>query len=148
MARPLRAIKIVALFGAAAITLLAVFATVQNPVLAAKEPRGPIRASGVNEPDEMLVEPFPATVLTEREQMLKTAFDNSEDAVRLSALNQVISKYSDYSDAYILRLSVFCNGNDRAAILSDIDNALKFIENSSLRAGPGNLHRTISGVSA
>lgn len=80
MACPLRAIKIVALFGAAAITLLAVFATVQNPVLAAEEP-------GVDEPDEMLVEPFPATVLTERERMLGQALDNSEDTVRLSVLN-------------------------------------------------------------
>jgi hypothetical protein len=60
MARPLRAIGIVALVGAAAITWFAVFATGQNPVLAAKEVRGPIRVSGVNEPDEMLVEPFPA----------------------------------------------------------------------------------------
>jgi hypothetical protein len=129
MARSLRAAGIATLVGAA---LLSVFPNVQSSVLAAKEERGPIRISGVNEPDEMLVQPLSATVSTERERMLGQALSSSEETVRLSALNRVIAQYPDFSDAYILRLGVLCKGNDRAAILSDVDNALKFIENSSL----------------
>jgi hypothetical protein len=60
MAYSLRAMGIAALSGAAAITLFAALPNVLNPALAAKEHRAPIRVAGVNEPNEMVVEPFPA----------------------------------------------------------------------------------------
>jgi tetratricopeptide (TPR) repeat protein len=98
----------------------------------------PILIPGVQEPDEMRVEPFPTHVLTEPERMLAEAMnnikdENSPDAL-LPALNRILAKYPDYGDGYTLRLISLCNGKDRAATLLDINSALKYksnLENAS-----------------
>jgi tetratricopeptide (TPR) repeat protein len=92
--------------------------------------RAPILIPGVQEPEEMRVEPFPAHVLTQPETMLAEAMnglkdEKSPDAL-LPALNKILAKYPNYGDGYTLRLISLCNGNDRAAILSDVNNALKY----------------------
>jgi tetratricopeptide (TPR) repeat protein len=98
-----------------------------NPHLA------PILIPGVQEPEEMRVEPFPAHVLTEPERMLAEGMNNIKDKDRLDALlpvlNGILAKYPDYGDGYTLRLISLCNGNDHAAILSDINSALKYKSN-------------------
>jgi hypothetical protein len=94
--------------------------------------RQPILISGVQEPDEMRVEPFPAAnyVPTAPEQMLadamKSVGSNKPEAL-LPALNQLLAKYPDFSDAYVMRLGALCEGNDLIAISSDINNALKYL---------------------
>jgi tetratricopeptide (TPR) repeat protein len=90
---------------------------------------------GVQEPDEMRVEPFPVNnvVLTAPELMLGEAIesaDKSDPAALLPALNQILAKYPDYSDGYVARSFALCGGNDRAAIMSSIGSALKFIGTS------------------
>jgi tetratricopeptide (TPR) repeat protein len=92
--------------------------------------REPILIPGIQEPEEMRVEPFPVYVPTEPERMVGQAMkeiqgNTSPDAL-LPALNHILSKYPDYADGYVLRLGPLCNGKDRAAILSDINSALKY----------------------
>lgn len=77
----------------------------------------------------MRVEPFPAYVPTEPERMvgeaMKSAAGNSNPDALLPALNGILAKYPEYADGYVLRLVSLCTGDDHAAILSDISNALK-----------------------
>jgi len=95
--------------------------------------REPIRIAGVQEPEEMLVEPFPLPVLTEPERMLRDTMkgpDGMKESILKPALNQILEKYPDFSDGYIWRLDALCAGVDRAAILSDVNNALKYAADS------------------
>lgn len=90
----------------------------------------PILVPGVAEPDEMRVEPFPKFAPTEPERMLGDAMKqtqgNNDPNALLPALNRILAKYPDYGDGYAMRLGSLCSGKDRAAILSDIKNALKY----------------------
>jgi len=106
---------------------------------AAEQSWQPILIPGVQEPEEMRVEPFPTTKaeLTEPERMLGEALqksDNSNPATLLPALNRILAQYPDFSDGYIMRAFALCDpGNDRAAITADLDRALNSI--ASLRFG-------------
>jgi hypothetical protein len=42
----------------------------------------------------------------------------------------IITKYPEYAGGYILRIGALCQGQDRGAILSTIDRALKYLGNS------------------
>lgn len=82
----------------------------------------------------MLAEPFPAYSPTEPEKMLGDAMKevrgNSDPNALLPALNRILAKYPDYADGYAMRLGMLCAGKDRAAIVADINNALKYEKNS------------------
>ena len=103
-----------------------------QPVAAENQHRDPVLIPGINEPEELRVEPVAPsqTKLTAPQQMLADAMNNSgqnsDPTALLPAVNKIIAKYPDYSDAYLMRLGALCNGNDRAAIMSDINNALRF----------------------
>jgi tetratricopeptide (TPR) repeat protein len=90
----------------------------------------PILIPGVTEPEEMRVEPFPKVVPTEPERMLGDAMKetrgNSDPNALLPALNRILAKHPDYGDGYVMRLASLCSGKDHAAILSDINNAIKY----------------------
>jgi tetratricopeptide (TPR) repeat protein len=90
----------------------------------------PILVLGVAEPEEMRVEPFPKFLPSEPERMLGDAMKetrgNSDPNALLPALNPILAKYPDYGDGYVMRLGSLCSGKDHAAILSDINNALKY----------------------
>lgn len=90
----------------------------------------PIAIPGVIEPAEMLVAPFPKAVLSGPDQLLANAMKetggNADRNALLPALNRILAKYPNYADGYVMRLDSLCNRKDRAAILSDIDSALRY----------------------
>jgi tetratricopeptide (TPR) repeat protein len=94
----------------------------------------PILIPGIQEPAEMRVEPISVAVLTPPERMLGDAMQrggNERDTAALvPALDRIIAKYPDYSDGYVMRLGSLCDSSDRAAILSNINNALKYVSSS------------------
>jgi tetratricopeptide (TPR) repeat protein len=102
---------------------------------AAEQSRQPILIPGIQEPEEMRVEPFPTTKpdLTAPEQMLGEALqkpDMSKPAALLPALNRILAQYPDFADGYIMRAFALCDpGNDRAAIAEDLKRALNSIAN-------------------
>ena len=78
--------------------------------------RDPILIPGVQEPEEMRVEPFPAASPTPPEQMFAAAMqevgNTSKPEALLPALDRILNKYPDYSDGYTMRLAALCSGND------------------------------------
>jgi tetratricopeptide (TPR) repeat protein len=104
--------------------------------LAEEQRRAPILIVGVQEPEEMRVEPLPTNKLdlTAPERMLGEALqnsDNSKPATLLPALNRILAQYPDFSDGHIMRAFALCDsGNDRSAIAADLDRALKLIATS------------------
>ena len=105
--------------------------------------RDPILVSGVKEPEEMRVEPRPTPVPTEPERMLavetKGGTKMNDPAILLPALNRVLAKFPDYSDGYAMRAGSLCAGSDRAAVLADINNALKHVDNSRVKESAASL---------
>jgi tetratricopeptide (TPR) repeat protein len=105
--------------------------------------RDPILLSGVKEPEEMRVEPRPTPVPTEPERMLavetKGGTKMSDPATLLPALNRVLAKFPDYSDGYAMRAGSLCAGSDPAAILADINSALKYVDNSRVKESAASL---------
>jgi tetratricopeptide (TPR) repeat protein len=93
----------------------------------------PILIPGIQEPEEMRVEPFASKKvdLTPPQRMLGDVLSGyNKPADWLPALNRLIAQYPEYPDPYILRLATLCEGNDAAAVASDLDHALKFIGTS------------------
>jgi hypothetical protein len=95
----------------------------------------PILIPGVQEPEEMRVPPVSmgGSELTPPERELADAtknFSKVNDPNALPAINQILSKFPDFADGYLFRLGFLCDGNDRQAALSDVNNAIKFEENS------------------
>jgi tetratricopeptide (TPR) repeat protein len=93
--------------------------------------REPVLISGIQEPDEMRVEPFPVTTiaLTAPQRMLADAMKNigtDKTPAMMLAVNQILAKFPDFAEGYVMRLATRCEGTDLAAIGSDIDNALKY----------------------
>jgi len=108
-----------------------------------KPHRRPILIPGVQEPEEMRVEPFPIHILSAPEQMLwLKGNDSGKRDGSLAVLNRVLAKYPNYSDGYVMRLGLLCDSHDHAAILSDINSALKYI--SSSQAGKDSLGSLLS----
>jgi tetratricopeptide (TPR) repeat protein len=145
MARSLRYAVLVLLLALSAILVYQYrghFDRSQGPV--AEFHHDPILISGIAEPEEMRVEPFPAVVPNGPERMLREAMKeirgNSDPNALLPALNRTLAKYPDYADGYVIRLGALCTGKDRAAILSDINNALKY------ESGSENLKETHASV--
>jgi tetratricopeptide (TPR) repeat protein len=105
-------------------------------LLSAHSMAAPISIAGVQEPEEMRVEPFPTNKpdLSPPERLLGEALQNSDKgkpASLLSPLNRILEQYPDFSDGYIMRAFTLCEpGNDRAAIAADLDRALKSIASS------------------
>jgi tetratricopeptide (TPR) repeat protein len=96
-----------------------------------EQPRAPILIPNVQEPEEMRVAPFPAhnAVLTPADRMLGEAIEakgKNDPNGMLPALNRVIASYPEYAPAYVMRLGALCERSDKDAVLSDINNALKF----------------------
>jgi len=113
--------------------LLITASIMANTSAAQEQHLAPISIPGVQEPEEMLVEPFPTTKnnLSPPQRMLGEAFSRgNKPADWLPILNQIIAQYPNFPDAYVLRLATFCEGNDVAAIASDLDHALPFIDKS------------------
>jgi tetratricopeptide (TPR) repeat protein len=104
--------------------------TTQSGIDAAQRHREPILISGVKEPKEMLVEPLPVYVPTARDRMLGEALESGDTASRRRALDRVIAKYPDYPDAYVMLLGILCNGHEIEPVVSDLNNALKFMDRS------------------
>lgn len=96
--------------------------------------RDPILIRGVQEPEEMRVEPFPVATLTPPEQMLAAEMqklgNNSKTEALLPALDRILDKYPDYSDGYTMRLATLCSGKDLKAIFLNVNNALKYADTS------------------
>lgn len=118
-------------------------------VIAAEPQRhDPILIPGVQEPDEMRVEPFPTNTVepSAAERMLMDAFqnsDNSKPATLLPALNQIITQYPDFPDAYMVRAFALCDaGSDLSAIAADLDRAIKSVD--AIRTGKGSLASLLS----
>jgi tetratricopeptide (TPR) repeat protein len=122
-------------FFVAILAALTGFLSVQS-IAAEEQRRTPSLIAGVQEPDEMRVEPFPTNKLdlAAPERMLGEALQNSDKskpASLLPALNRILEQYLDFSDGYIMRAFSLCeSGNDRAAITADLDRALKSIAHS------------------
>jgi tetratricopeptide (TPR) repeat protein len=146
MGFPLRSAVFVSLFGLAALLGSRTYVTPAQ-AQAGQNHREPILISGVREPDEMRVEPFPVanSVPTAPERMLadamKSVGSGKPDAL-LPALNQILAKYPDYSDGYVMRLGALCEGNDLIAISADINKALKYLGSS--RIGSSSLSSLLS----
>jgi tetratricopeptide (TPR) repeat protein len=94
----------------------------------------PILIPGIQEPEEMRVEPFPQASLSPPEQMLAAAMqevgNNSKPDALLPALDRILKKYPDYSDGYMMRLAALCSGNDLKATLINLNSALRYADNS------------------
>jgi tetratricopeptide (TPR) repeat protein len=98
----------------------------------------PILIPGVQEPDEMRVEPFPINKvdLPARMQELAGAtnnFSKVDPTAMLPALDRILAKYPEFADGYVFRLYAFCESNDRRKAMSDINNAIKFMDNSLVK---------------
>lgn len=117
-----------------------------QPTVADGQHVPPVLIPGIQEPAEMRVEPITVAVLTPPERMLGEAMqqvgNRGGPAALLPALDRIITKYPDYSDGYVMRLGGFCDGSDRAAILSNVNNALKYVGNS--RTGKDSLTSLLS----
>jgi tetratricopeptide (TPR) repeat protein len=109
-------------------------ATLSIRAIAGEQPRAPILIQNVQEPEEMRVAPFPVSnaILTPADRMLGEAIKaNSNDfQAMLPTINRVIASYPEYATGYVFRLGVLCGGSDKDAILSDINNAIKFADSS------------------
>jgi len=96
----------------------------------------PILTPGIQEPEEMRVEPISVEVPTAPDRMLGEAMEQvvnkSSPAALLPALDRILAKYPDYAVGYVMRVGSLCEGNDRAAILSNINSALRYIGNSRI----------------
>jgi tetratricopeptide (TPR) repeat protein len=104
-------------------------------VAAAEQARQPILIPGIQEPEEMRVEPRPVdkVELTAPERELAEAIKNFSKvnlAEMLPALDRILAKYSDFTDGYVIRIGALCESNDRRRAISDLNSALKFIGNS------------------
>jgi tetratricopeptide (TPR) repeat protein len=131
MARSLRYILLALLIAVAAVFVYRYRPHTQHPQSGVAETHPlPILIPGVAEPEEMRVEPFPKFAPTEPERMLgdamKATQGNNDPNALLPALNRILAKYPDYGDGYAMRLASLCSGKDRTAILSDINNTLKY----------------------
>jgi tetratricopeptide (TPR) repeat protein len=120
-----------------AVTGLFIYRSHSKPVpgvAAGNVHRDPILIPGIQEPEEMRAEPIPVEVLAPPERMLGDAMQqvgsNGNPADLLPALDRILAKYPDYSDGYVMRLGSLCSGNDRPAILSNVNSALKYVGNS------------------
>jgi tetratricopeptide (TPR) repeat protein len=107
----------------------------QMRVTETQQRREPILIPGVQEPDEMRVEPLltKTVELTDPERELAEAtrnFSKVNLAELLPALDRILAKYPDFADGYVFRLGAFCERNDWRAAMSDINNALKFMSSS------------------
>ncbi len=106
----------------------------------------PVLIPGIQEPAEMRVDPIPVVVLSPPERMLGDAMqrvgNKGGPAALLPALDRIIAKYPDYSDGYVMRLGAFCDSSDRVAILSNINNALRYVSNS--RTGKNSIGSLLS----
>lgn len=93
--------------------------------------REPVLIPGIQEPDEMRVEPLPVAdvALTAPQRMLADAMKNigsDKPAALMLAVNQILTKFPDFADGYVMRLATRCEGTDLAATASDIDSAIKY----------------------
>jgi tetratricopeptide (TPR) repeat protein len=124
------------LFGFSFFLLIGLTTALKGPITV-QAIAAPILISGVQEPEEMRVEPFPTTVPTEPVRMLAEAtqkFGKMDTATLLPALNRILAKFPDFSDGYTARATLlFCELGDTASALSDINNALKHVGNSLVK---------------
>jgi len=104
-------------------------------VAAAEQARQPILIPGIQEPEEMRVEPLPINKveLTAPERELAEAmskFSKVSLVEMLPALDRILAKYPDFADGYVFRIGAVCKSNDRPKIISDLNSALRFMGNS------------------
>jgi tetratricopeptide (TPR) repeat protein len=104
-------------------------------VAAQEQRRAPILIPGVEEPDEMRVEPLPSqhAELTAAERELAEATNNFSKinlVELLPVLDRILAKYPEFADGYVFRLGVFCENGDRLRAASDVNSALKFMGTS------------------
>jgi hypothetical protein len=93
---------------------------------------------GIQEPEEMRVEPFPTAKhdLTAPERMLGEALQKSDSrnpATLLPALNRILAQYPDFSDGYVMRAPVQRSGRlswwwVRVALMLDDDSVCPFMQ--------------------
>jgi tetratricopeptide (TPR) repeat protein len=81
----------------------------------------------------MRVAPLPSVrPLSAQEKWLDGVLDFERGhgyAALLLLLNRRLKEHPDFAAGYVLRLEILCKGNDADAILSDINNALKYRSN-------------------
>src|SRR5262249_26341319 len=133
----------------AVFTGIAIVLTATLNTRAAEQPRAPILIPNIQEPEEMRVPPFPTSnvELTPADRMLGEAIQAKNDVhAMLPAINRVIASYPEYAAAYVIRLGALCEGNDKDAILSDINNALKFSESSQHRLSEKVLKQSLGSL--
>ena len=82
---------------------------------------------------------MPFEVPTAPDRMLGKAMDQGDSknspAALIPALDRILARYPDYFLGYVMRLGSLCGGNDRAAILSNINSALKYVGTSWIGKG-------------
>jgi tetratricopeptide (TPR) repeat protein len=97
--------------------------------VAESQPRlhGPILIPGVDEPEELRVEPIPFPSLSPQMRMLSQAMESKNHGDWLQALNHVIQKYPRYGDAYAIRATLLCEGSGNGvAVMNDIESANRY----------------------
>lgn len=135
MALSLRTTALISVFGLATAFNAALAQTSTDP-----KHREQILIPGIQEPDEMRIEPLPVgeVALTAPQRILADAMKNigsDKPAALMLAVNQILTKFPDFADGYVMRLAARCDGTDLAAAASDIDNALKYLPGSSIGTG-------------
>src|SRR6516165_2311963 len=116
-------------------------------IAAAEQGGQPILIPGIQEPEEMRVEPFSINKVepTAPERELAEATNNFSKvnlAEMLPALDRILAKYPDFADGYVFRIGALCESNDRRRAISDLNSALKFMGNS--RTGKDSIGSLVS----
>jgi tetratricopeptide (TPR) repeat protein len=97
-----------------------------------------VSISGVQEPEEMRVEPIPFKKAepTAAEQELAEAtnnFSKIDDGTVSPALDRILAKYPEFADGYVFRLNGLCNRNDLRRAIVDVNSAIQFAGKSRVR---------------
>ena len=126
--------RMAALIGIIVVSALAYYAIAnrQPPVKQVDLPRAPILVAGIDEPEELRVEPTPLPVLTPAEQAFAnelrkpTPPNAKRDVVAL--INPILKSFPEYGDGYAMRMQSLCyvNATKAESIVSDINFAIKY----------------------
>jgi tetratricopeptide (TPR) repeat protein len=104
-------------------------------IAAAEQSRQPILIPGIQEPEEMRVEPLQSKKVEPPAPLRQLAeatnnFSNKNLPEWLPVLDRILAKYPDFAEGYVFRIGALCEINDRRRVISDINSALKFKDSS------------------
>ena len=117
--------------------LIAAMSVALGTIAAAAQGRQPILIPGVQEPEEMRVEPLPTNNVepTASQRELAEAmnkFKANKLAEWLPALDRILAKYPDFAEGYVFRIGALCESHDRRRAISDINSVLRFKDSSQV----------------